>query len=124
MPITPTDVVMGDAWFHERIREERENQLPATPPRTEPATPASPASGPLSVAEAAARWRVSAKTIRRRLPALEKTGGARKVGTVWRIEREALDAMFAPEARQPKRSPRRGQRKAAAVVDSSISWGD
>jgi hypothetical protein len=85
---------------------------PQAVPEVEVAQP--PATGPLTVKEAAARERVNERTIRRRLPELEASGGAWRVGTAWRIDAAALDRLRV-EGQRPTRRPER-QRPTAADV--------
>jgi hypothetical protein len=64
--------------------------------------PAPPSQDWLSIKSAAARAGVSEKTIRRRLPDLEALdpAGAWRIGRVWRIRPDALDALKAVRAAQ------------------------
>jgi len=79
---------------------------------------------PLTVAQAAARERVSEKTIRRRLPQLAELDppGAYKIGTAWRIVPAALDALRAPRGSEPGAGRKRPRRKAPPSRPASTRW--
>jgi excisionase family DNA binding protein len=71
---------------------------------------------PLTVAEAAERERVSDRTIRRWLPALEAADGAWRIGAQWRIDPAALDARRAAPRPAITRVKRPQRRKAATAA--------
>lgn len=84
-----------------------------------------PDSRPLTVAEAAKRENVSAKTIRRRLDALAALDppGAWKVGRIWRIAPAALDAPREPAQQVADTRSRRGRSaKRPAKGSTSTRW--
>lgn len=82
---------------------------------SEPAT-----APPLTVAEAARRERVSDRTIRRWLPALEAADGAWRIGKQWRIDPAALDTRRATP--RPAAEPQRPKRRRQATKPTTGVW--
>jgi hypothetical protein len=82
-----------------------------------------PTSPPLTVKQAATAANVSERTIRRRLPELEALDppGARKIGRIWRIRADALDALATVRTAE-KTVERRRRRSRTASAPTSTRW--
>ena len=77
-----------------------------------------PEEQPLTIEEAAARVRKDKRTIYRWAPELEKTGGARKIGGAWLIDRAALDAYkTTPRRKAEPKKPTRPKPTAKTETD-------